>query len=201
MARYVNLAPGEYRFTVKAASNDGIWDEDGTYFAFAIRPSFFQKPVFYALVVMVFLLGAGTLLLIGHRRRQKKRRDKYKTIPIDAQRIEETIAKLLHLLEEERLFLDPDLTLNKLSLKLRIHYNQLSRIINERFSLSYNDFINKYRIEEARRKLAAPERKNSTILDIAYSTGFYSKSVFNAAFKKFTGMTPTEFRKQHFRKT
>ncbi len=201
VARYVNLAPGEYRFTIKAATNDGIWDESGDYFAFAIRPSFFQKPVFYALVVMVFFSGAGTVLLIGHRRRQQKRRDKYKTIPIDAQRIEEVLARLLHLLEEERLFLDPDLTLNKLSLKLRIHYNQLSRIINERFGLSYNDFINKYRIEDAKKRLAAPGEKDRTVLDIAYSTGFYSKSVFNAAFKKFTGMTPTEYRRQHLRKT
>ncbi len=196
-ARYVNLAPGEYRFTVQAASNDGVWDEDGAFFAFEVLQSFFQKPAFTFLVVLIILSAAGTVLLINHQRRQRKRRDKYKTIPISPKRIEDVIAKLLHLMDEERLFLDSDLTLNKLSSRLRIHYNHLSRIINERFGLSYNDFINKYRIEEARQKLTAPEEKKSTILDIAYSTGFYSKSVFNAAFKKFTGMTPTEYRKKH----
>jgi ligand-binding sensor domain-containing protein/AraC-like DNA-binding protein len=196
-ARYVNLPRGEYRFTVQAASNDGIWDENGIFFAFEILPSFFQQPAFTILVVLVLLSAAGTVLLISHKRRQKRLRNKYKTIPIDPKRIEDVIAKLLHLMDEERLFLDPDLTLNKLSLRLRVHYNHLSRIINERFGLSYNDFINKYRIEEARKKLTASEEKNSTILDIAYSTGFYSKSVFNAAFKKFTGMTPTEYRKKH----
>jgi len=196
-ARYVNLAPGEYRFTIQAASNDGVWDENGAFFAFEVLPSFFQKPVFIFLVVLVILSAAGTVILISHQRRQRRRRDKYKTIPIDSKRIEDIIAKLLHLMDEERLFLDPDLTLNKLSLRLRIHYNHLSRIINERFGLSYNDFINKYRIEEARKKLTSPEEKESTILDIAYSTGFYSKSVFNAAFKKFTGMTPTEYRQKH----
>ena len=196
-ARYVNLAAGEYRFTVHAASNDGIWDENGAFFAFEVLPSFFQKPVFTILVVLVVFFAAGTVLLINRQRRQRRRRDKYKTIPIDAKRIENVISMLLHLMDEERLFLDPDLTLNKLSLRLRIHYNHLSRIINERFGLSYNDFINKYRIEEARKKLTSPEEKESTILDIAYSTGFYSKSVFNAAFKKFTGMTPTEYRKKH----
>jgi ligand-binding sensor domain-containing protein/AraC-like DNA-binding protein len=196
-ARYVNLAPGEYRFTVKAVSNDGIWDENGAFFVFEILPSFFQKPVFYVLFVLAVLFSAGTVILISHQRRQKRRRDKYKTIPIDPKRIEDVIAKLLHLMDEEKLFLDPDLTLNKLSLRLRIHYNHLSRIINERFGLSYNDFVNKYRIQEARKKLTASEEKESTILDIAYSTGFYSKSVFNVAFKKFTGMTPTEYRKKH----
>lgn len=199
-ARYLNLAPGEYRFTVKSASNDGIWDENGAFFAFEILPSFFQKPVFYVLVVLAVLSAAGTVLFINRQRRQRRRRDKYKTVPIDPKRIEDIIAKLLHLMAEERLFLDPDLTLNKLSLRLRVHYNHLSRIINERFGLSYNDFINKYRIEEARKKLISPEEKESTVLDIAYSTGFYSKSVFNAAFKKFTGMTPTEYRQKHFEK-
>jgi ligand-binding sensor domain-containing protein/AraC-like DNA-binding protein len=197
---YVNLAPGEYRFTIKAASNDGVWDESGAFFAFEILPSFFQKPAFYVLVVLILLSAAGTVFLISHQKRQKRRRDKYKTIPIDSKRIEDIIAKLLHLMDEERLFLDPDLTLNKLSLRLRVHYNHLSRIINERFGLSYNDFINKYRIEEARRKLTSPEEKESTVLDIAYNTGFYSKSVFNAAFKKFTGMTPTEYRQKHLQK-
>ena len=196
-ARYVNLAPGEYRFMVQAVSNDGIWDEDGALFAFGVLPSFFQKPVFIILVILILLSAAGTVLLISHQRKQRKRRDKYKTIPIDPKRIEAIIAKLLYLMDEERLFLDPDLTLNKLSLRLRIHYNHLSRIINERFGLSYNDFINKYRIEAARKKLTSPEEKENTILDVAYSTGFYSKSVFNAAFKKFTGMTPTEYRKKH----
>lgn len=196
-ARYVNLAPGEYRFTVQAARNDGIWDEHGVFFAFEVLPSFFQKPVFYILVILILFSAAGTVLLVKRQRKKRRRRDKYKTIPIDAKRIEDIIAKLIHIMDEEKLFLDPDLTLIKLSLRLRVHYNHLSRIINERFGLSYNDFINKYRIEEARKKLTSPEERESTILDIAFSTGFYSKSVFNAAFKKFTGMTPTEYRKKH----
>jgi AraC-like DNA-binding protein/streptogramin lyase len=164
-ARYVNLSPGEYRFMVHAASNDGVWDENGAFFAFEVLLSFFQKPAFTVLVVLAVLLAAGTVLLINRQRKQKRRRDKYKTIPIDSKRIEDIIAKLLHLMDEERLFLDPDLTLNKLSLRLRIHYNHLSRIINERFGLSYNDFINKYRVEEARKKLTAivpgPDLRNS----------------------------------------
>jgi len=199
-ARYVNLSPGEYRFMVHAVSNDGVWDENGAFFAFEVLPSFFQKPAFTVLVVLAVLLAVGTVLFINRQRKQKRRRDKYKTIPIDSKRIEDVIAKLLHLMDEERLFLDPDLTLNKLSLRLRVHYNHLSRIINERFGLSYNDFINKYRIEEARKRLTSTEEKESTVLDIAYSTGFYSKSVFNAAFKKFTGMTPTEYRQKNLEK-
>ena len=98
-------------------------------------------------------------------------------------------------MEEEKIFLDPDLTLQKLSQQLHVHYNHLSQIINKHMNKSFNDYINSYRIEEARKKLADPEESGKTILEIAYDTGFYSKSVFNTAFKKFTGMTPTQYKK------
>jgi AraC-like DNA-binding protein len=62
--------------------------------------------------------------------------------------------------------------------------------------MSYNDFINKYRVEEVKVRFSDPENKNKTVLEIMYETGFYSKSVFNTAFKKFTGMTPSEYRKK-----
>jgi AraC-like DNA-binding protein len=99
-------------------------------------------------------------------------------------------------MEKDRVFLDAELNLQQLARKVGIHYNYLSRIINEKFGLSYNDYINGYRIEEAKRMLADPGQAARTILDIAYDTGFYSKSVFNTAFKKVTGMTPSQYRKK-----
>jgi AraC-like DNA-binding protein len=80
---------------------------------------------------------------------------------------------------------------------MNIHANYLSRIINERRNQSFNDFVNQYRIEEACRRLTDPGWKNMTILQIAYETGFYSKSVFNTAFKKFTGQTPSQYRSRN----
>jgi AraC-like DNA-binding protein len=56
--------------------------------------------------------------------------------------------------------------------------------------------VNSYRIEEAGKRLADPAEDHKTILEIAYDTGFYSKSVFNTAFKKFTGMTPSQYKKK-----
>jgi AraC-like DNA-binding protein len=96
-------------------------------------------------------------------------------------------------------YLDAELNLQELARRAGIHYNYLSRIINEKFGLSYNDYVNGYRIEEARRMLADPANAGKTILDIAYDTGFYSKSVFNTAFKKITGTTPSQYRKQSAR--
>jgi AraC-like DNA-binding protein len=63
--------------------------------------------------------------------------------------------------------------------------------------MSFNDFLNRYRIDEAKKLLLQEEGEKRNILQIMLDTGFYSKSVFNTAFKKYTGMTPSEFKRQH----
>lgn len=60
------------------------------------------------------------------------------------------------------------------------------------------DFINEYRIEKAKKILKDPTQKELTILEILYQVGFNSKSSFSTSFKKYTGKTPTEFRKSAF---
>ena len=64
---------------------------------------------------------------------------------------------------------------------------------------NFFDFINRYRIEEATRLLTNPEDKKITILEVLYKVGFNSKSSFNTLFKKYTGITPTEFRNKQAR--
>lgn len=197
VAEYLNIDPGMYRFIVKAANNDGIWNEQGAAITFEVLSPVYKSPIFTIILVFVILSMSGGGMYIRHKRKIGKRLEKYKTSTLDPERADKIIPKLLHQMEEEKIFLNPDLTLGDLSQKLRIHYNHLSRIINERFGLSYNDFINNYRIDEAKRRLADPEDKKKTVSEIMYDCGFYSKSVFNTAFKKFTGMTPSEYRKKN----
>ena len=199
-ALYMNLSPGRYCFKVTAANNDGLWNTKGASFAFRIEAGFFQTPLFYFLLAVVLLAAAAGVfffLSAKNKKRSPKKTEpteKYKTSALDAERAEEILPKLLALMEKEKVYLDPDLTLKKLAERLMIHYNHLSQIVNEKLQQSFNDFINKYRIEEAKKKLLDPVEGKKTVLEIAYDTGFYSKSVFNTAFKKFTGMTPSQFR-------
>ena len=97
-------------------------------------------------------------------------------------------------MEQERPFTDGDLTIQKLADKLSIPAPHLSQTINERLGKSFPDFINSYRIEEAKKKLLDPALKHLSILGIAEEVGFSSKSSFNSVFKKITGITPSEFR-------
>ena len=109
--------------------------------------------------------------------------------------------KLLLLMERERPFTDGDLSVQKLADKLAIPAAHLSQTINERLGKSFPDFINTYRIEEAKKKLLDPGNKHYTVLAIAEEVGFNSKSSFNEVFKKYVKMTPTEFRESRLGKT
>jgi len=103
--------------------------------------------------------------------------------------------ELLNLLHQKKLYLDPLLTLEKLARQLNITDKQLSQLINESAGINFNDFINKYRIEEAQMLIKSNNERQPNILTIAYEVGFNSKSTFNTAFKKFTNSTPSEYRR------
>lgn len=67
--------------------------------------------------------------------------------------------------------------------------------MNERLNTNFRNYINSYRIEEAKKILINESDKN--ILTICYDVGFNSKSTFNTCFKKYTGKTPSEFRQEY----
>jgi AraC-like DNA-binding protein len=105
------------------------------------------------------------------------------------------LEKLKSAMEKSRLYLNPELTLKDLASDLSVPARHLSQVINENFHLNFYDYINCYRIEEAKRILAG-DSSGKTVLEILYETGFSSKSSFNTAFKRFTGETPTRFKRR-----
>ena len=100
--------------------------------------------------------------------------------------------KLLTLMADERPWLEPELTLAELAQRLRTHPAQLSRLINLGCGQNFNDFVNTYRVAEARRKLADPRFAHYSLVGVALESGFNSKSTFNRVFKKLTGQVPGE---------
>lgn len=108
---------------------------------------------------------------------------------------QEYLSKLTSFMENDKPFLDPDLTLMDLAEKVSIPYRALSEVINNSLNKNFYDFINEYRIKESQRLLLEKNSKFSTVLEVLYEVGYNSKSSFNNAFKKYTGMTPTEFKR------
>ncbi|HKJ66562.1 MAG TPA: helix-turn-helix transcriptional regulator [bacterium] len=120
--------------------------------------------------------------------------EKYEKSGLTADRARKYQTRLLTLMEEQQPFTDPDLTLNRLAELLAISPHNLSEVINTRLHQNFFDFVNGYRLEQAKRDLADPDKTHLKILAIAYDAGFNSKSSFYSLFKKHIGMTPSEFR-------
>lgn len=111
--------------------------------------------------------------------------------------INEIVKKLSGVMDKNKPYLSPSLSIDDLSSSLRIPTRSLSQAIHLCFNRTFCDFINSYRIEEVKRRLCDERYANLTMVAVAFDTGFNSKSVFNAAFKKHTGMTPKEFKKKN----
>jgi AraC-like DNA-binding protein len=101
--------------------------------------------------------------------------------------------KILQLLQTEKIYEDPELSLTQLAKQLKTNPTIISKVINQGFQLNFNDFINNYRIEAVKEKLKAGEQKTQTLLGIAFDCGFNSKATFNRAYKKVTGLSPKEW--------
>jgi AraC-like DNA-binding protein len=100
--------------------------------------------------------------------------------------------KLLTLMQNEQPWLEPELTLTELAHRLHTNPAVLSKVINAGCGQNFNDFVNTYRVAEARRKLADPRFAHYSLVGVALESGFNSKSTFNRVFKKLTGQAPSE---------
>jgi AraC-like DNA-binding protein len=101
--------------------------------------------------------------------------------------------QLTDMMESEKVFLDRNLSLDELAKKLNTNRTYLSQCINDQYHSNFSNYINGYRIKEAQKIFMEPTSKLLTIEAIAQNVGFNSKSSFNNAFKKFTGLTPSDF--------
>lgn len=100
------------------------------------------------------------------------------------------------LMQVDKIYLQPNLTLPELADKMNCSVNHLSQVINAGFGVSFFDYLNKYRIGEAMHLLDPQDPRQPTVLSVALQVGFNSTSTFYVAFKKVTGKTPAQYRRQ-----
>ncbi|GLR19962.1 helix-turn-helix domain-containing protein [Portibacter lacus] len=164
--------------------------------------------VVFALSLLIFIIY-GTFLL------QPKFFDKFQ-YQIDDQEIEEVnsiekyqnsnlqnnqkseyLEKIIKYMDSEKPYLDPELTILQFSNTVDIPTYYVSQIINEQLECNFIDFVNRYRIDEIKVKLEDPKLNHFKILNLAYDSGFNSKTAFYYAFKKHVDMTPGAYRKEN----
>ncbi len=128
---------------------------------------------------------------------ENEKSENYKEASIDEQRIAELADRLNHLVKSQSLYRDPNLNLARLAAHLKIPSYLLTQVLRFGLNTNYYEYISELRIEDVKTKMLSLQYKHLSIIEIAYSAGFNSKSSFNVAFKKQTNMTPKQFRQQY----
>lgn len=122
---------------------------------------------------------------------------KYRNSGLTTEASKSLLQNLQLLMREEVLYHDAEINLDKLAARLNASKHHVSQVINEQLGSSFFEYINQLRVEEAKKLLVETTKSDFHIIEIAYVVGFNNKVSFNAAFKKATGMTPTEYRRHH----
>jgi len=148
------------------------------------------------LLYLITFLFVNSIVFIGlNRSKLFSSAEKYERSNLSETGKKQIFQSILQYMENYQPYLDADASLESFSKALNIQPAHISQVINEMFNQNFRDILNSYRIEKAK-NLILTESHNNTILRIAYEVGFNSKSTFNAAFKKHTGLTPKELKNQ-----
>lgn len=148
----------------------------------------YMTVVLITVLVFYSLLGSG---LLGNLQ-PGKNISRGDPAPMDLSLIERICAAM----ESGRLFLNPRLTVEEFAGHVKLPPRQVSSAIKGRYGCNFLEYVNSYRVQEAKIGLADPANRDESVLDIASKSGFNSKATFNRFFKKFAGVTPTEYRRR-----
>ncbi len=153
----------------------------------------FVIPISEALVLMTFSHYALKQPILTDSEKAPVATNQPKSYSMPATQMAQIAEKLTSVMAEKTLFLEEDLSLKRLSEAIAVSENQISETLSQHLNTNFFQFVNGYRIEQAKSLLITTELNISTI---GYDVGFNSKSTFNLAFKRATGTTPTAFRNQ-----
>ncbi|ACE83626.1 helix-turn-helix domain-containing protein [Cellvibrio japonicus] len=110
------------------------------------------------------------------------------------------IAKVQQGMEEQKLFLKQNLNIEEFAKRISLSVKDVSAVINKHYGTNFFEFMNSYRVEEAKRLLGDQAYADMTVMDVLLQAGFNSKSAFHRFFNRLVGISPTEYRKQHLGK-
>ncbi len=130
----------------------------------------------------------------GFQITENAQKSKYQNSGLSGQYGHQLLLRMNTLMDTEKIYLDDEISLDKLASLLGVSRHPLSQVLNEQAGMNFFEYINSRRIEEAKHILASSSKRELNIIEIAYRVGYTNKVTFNNTFKKYTGMTPSEFR-------
>ncbi|QEY17205.1 AraC family transcriptional regulator [Cellvibrio sp. KY-GH-1] len=119
---------------------------------------------------------------------------------VDEKLTDTAIQKVQQGMEIQKLFLKQNLNIDEFSKRINLPVKEVSAVINKHYGTNFFEFMNSYRVEEAKRLLSDNQHADMTVMDVLLHAGFNSKSAFHRFFNRLVGMSPTEYRKQNMNK-
>jgi AraC-like DNA-binding protein len=150
-------------------------------------------PIYIPMSVLIYWLGLKGYL-VSQQKLFVDRKGSFGSI-LTAEQIKETLVSLTKAMEQENSYLNPNLSLAIMSEKIGIPQKIISAVLNQHMKKSFNEFVNEYRVNAFKEKIAQTAWKHLTIAGIATECGFNSQATFQRTFKDLTGKSPSEFRK------
>lgn len=131
------------------------------------------------------------------KQQQQGQQDKYQKSALDKETSKLLFDDLLTFMQKNKPYLENNISLSGLAKQVKLSPNYLSQIINEQSQNNFFDFINRYRVNHVKALLSEQLKNNQKVnmIDTALASGFNSKSAFYNAFKKYEGMTPSQYKK------
>ncbi|MFD2513499.1 helix-turn-helix domain-containing protein [Pontibacter locisalis] len=153
----------------------------------------YYYPIEVLQVLFIYWLGITGFyrIKVVHVETQSNSNAFFESIPADT--LQECEKALVKAMEQDKLYLETDLSVNKLADHVRLSPKTISAVLNQHMQKGFNEFVNYYRIEEVKQRMAKPENQSLTIAGIAYDSGFNSLATFQRVFKTFESMTPKEY--------
>jgi AraC-like DNA-binding protein len=148
-------------------------------------------PIYIPIVVLIYWLG-----LRGYLWSRTDVPNKTPAAEIDSGTVTRVTDALTKAIETDRLFLDPELTVDKVGQHTQLSPKLISAVLNQHLRKNFNSFINEYRVDEVKRRLLNPAYEHLTLTGIAFDCGFNSQATFQRAFKQLTGISPGEYASQ-----
>jgi AraC-like DNA-binding protein len=149
-------------------------------------------PIYVPIAVLIYWLGFKGYL---HTRTNTVtgQTPKPASPELPGKTVRQVVHSLTNAMTNERLFLDPELTVEKVGQRTRLAPKVISAVLNQHLHKNFNSFINEYRVEEIKQRLTTPAYEHLTLTGIAFECGFNSQATFQRAFKQQTGMSPGDF--------
>ena len=161
----------------------------------ALLDKFGWYPIYIPVALIIYWLGLKGYLHARNTPIDAAARSGSAT-SIPAEMVEKVVGLLTIAMQTDKLYLDPELTVEKISRHTQLPQRTVSFVLNQHLQKSFSTFVNEYRIEAVKGQLTNPANKHLTLMGVAYECGFNSQATFQRTFKQLTGLSPKQYASQ-----